>query len=281
MEIPKYPSPETSLTPEGQLGPMGPGEIFRKALEIYARNARKMWLAVAVSVIPAQLLQLVIKSIAVPSAAYVHNGKVLIPPGFGSYITATAITTVIVELVQLVSLGALIRIVLDDLDGEKTPLREALGLALDRTLGMFWVFVLVAVTCVIGFFFLVIPGLYFFVGLYLAVTIVVAEDIRGTKAMRRSFDLVRERWWATFGRILLPGLVAAIPLLLLLLLAGPAIVKALNDSSTFTVFLITAVLGTLSSFLVVPFTSAFTTLIYVDLRARKEGPLDPRELVTY
>jgi len=283
MEIPKYPTPETSLVPEGQLGPMSPGEILNKAFTIYGAHARKLWLAAAVTVIPAELLELAIKSATVPAGSQLMNGKLYLPYGSnGGYAASSLITSVIVYLVQLISLGAITRLVLKNLGGDTTAdLREALNFAVDRVLGMFWVAVLVGVTIVIGFVFIIIPGIYFAIGLALAVTIVIAEGLGGTKAMRRSFDLVQSRWWATLGRVLLGALVAAVPTVVLTLLAVPAIVKAFGSSGPFLLFLVAAVIGILISIVIVPFTTAFTTLIYVDLRARKEGPLDPHDLVSY
>jgi hypothetical protein len=282
VEIPRYPNPETSLIPEGQLGPMSAGEILSEAIRIYRTNARKMWAAVAITVIPAQLLQLAIKTASVPAGWQVTGGKLYLPAdNSGGFALTGVITAVIVYLVQLISLGAIIRLVLDNLRGETTSLREALGFAVDRVLGMFWVALLVGVTVVIGFLFIIIPGIYFAVGLCIAIPIVIAESLRGTNALRRSFDLVRGRWWATVGRILLAGLIAAVPVVLLTVLLAPALVKGFGNSSPFLVFLVSAVIGILVSILLTPFTTAFSALIYVDLRARAEGPLDPHALVNY
>jgi Membrane domain of glycerophosphoryl diester phosphodiesterase len=282
VEIPSYPNPESSLTPEGQLGPLSPGEILSKAFSIYRTNARKMWLAVAITVIPAQLLQLAIKTASVPAGWQIMGGKLYLPAdNSGGFAATTLITAVIVYLVQLISLGAILRLVLDDLRGETTSLREALGFAVDRVLAMFWVALLVAVTVLIGFLFIIIPGVYFLIGLCIAIPIVIAESLRGTKAMRRSFELVRGRWWATLGRLLLVGLVVAVPAVLLTVLLAPALVKGVGSSSPFLVFLVSAVIGILVSILLTPFTTAFSALIYVDLRARAEGPLDPHALVNY
>jgi hypothetical protein len=87
--------------------------------------------------------------------------------------------------------------------------------------------------------------------------------------MRRSFRLVRGRWWPTFGALLLAfmfqfflGLVLGIPL---------GIVTAGLDSGSAAALALTTVVSVASSVITTPFMAAVLVLIYFDLRVRKEG----------
>lgn len=53
----------------------------------------------------------------------------------------------------------------------------------------------------------ILPGIYFGVALYFSQIILVDQGTRGTQALGASRALVRGRWWATFGRLLVVGFV--------------------------------------------------------------------------
>src|SRR5205807_5938828 len=113
------------------------------------------------------------------------------------------------------------------------------------------------------------PFIWLGVSWSLAFPVLVAEGARGTDALRRSFRLVRGRWWPTFGALALAflfqlflGLIVGIPLGLL---------TANWDSGSAAAIVLTAVVSVLSSVITTPFMAAVLVLIYFDLRVRKEG----------
>jgi hypothetical protein len=116
---------------------------------------------------------------------------------------------------------------------------------------------------------LFIPFIWLGVSWSIAFPVLIAEGAVGTAALRRAFRLVRGRWWATFGALVLAfmfqafvGLVLGIPLGFFLSSRDPGSTPAI---------VISAVIGILSSVITTPFMAAVLVLVYFDLRVRKEG----------
>jgi hypothetical protein len=96
------------------------------------------------------------------------------------------------------------------------------------------------------------------------------EGLTGFKAMTRSMRLVDTRWWATFARVLVAFLLYGV----IIFVIG-AIVGALTDGlSVSNVTLWVAIDGILRAVVIIlatPFIAAVITVIYIDLRVRKEA----------
>ncbi len=60
----------------------------------------------------------------------------------------------------------------------------------------------------LGFFFLIIPGIYLFVVLSLVWSAYVFERKNYLDSIRRSFYLIRNKWWSTFGIMIMSGIIA-------------------------------------------------------------------------
>lgn len=109
-------------------------------------------------------------------------------------------------------------------------------------------------------------------GLWLAVMLsmwssVVAVERRGIiGSLRRSFQLVRGRWWPTLGYLLVVGLLGSIAIQLIQLVAIPlAFVGQVGFGITIGALLIVVAQG-----LIVAGIAAMYTTWYLDLRSRKE-----------
>jgi hypothetical protein len=101
-----------------------------------------------------------------------------------------------------------------------------------------------------------------------AVPVLMVEGASGFSAMKRSINLVDTRWWATFWRLL-----AAYLLLGVAIFGLSALVSAIGNGITnVTLFLILGgAVNAIVSILLSPFVAAVITVIYVDLRVRKEA----------
>lgn len=119
----------------------------------------------------------------------------------------------------------------------------------------------------------VVAAIWVAISLSLASPAYVLEGVGVTEALRRSFFLVKGRWWPVFGIQLLAGLIAAVisgiigvPFgLIASAIAGPSPVPGLLALT------ITAVGTIIGLTLVAPFQSGVTGLLYVDQRMRREG----------
>lgn len=121
----------------------------------------------------------------------------------------------------------------------------------------------------LGFLLLVVPGIVAACGLLLTPSALVLEDLRGgTPAMRRSWELTAGFRGKIFATLLVSFLLLIIPGAALSVFAVGASGEQLNES-TFTIALL--IVQSILQILVYPFFYALTTVLYYDLRVRKEG----------
>jgi hypothetical protein len=147
--------------------------------------------------------------------------------------------------------------------------RDSLKAATSRLRSLIWLGLLLAIGLGLSAVALLIPFIWLGVSWSIAFPVLIAEGNRGTGALRRSFRLVRGRWWPTFGVLALGfmfqffvGLVFGIPLSLL---------AQRWDSGSVAAIAVRTVVSVISSVITTPFMSAVLVLIYFDLRVRKEG----------
>lgn len=70
--------------------------------------------------------------------------------------------------------------------------------------------ILSAIVTFIATFFLVIPGIYVGIVLSLAIAVMSFEDTDFGQTWNRCFVLIRDKWWSTFGLILVMGILSAV-----------------------------------------------------------------------
>lgn len=91
---------------------------------------------------------------------------------------------------------------------KETGISDLLRLALKKYGGILLLGILVFVTTIFAAFLLVIPGIIVGVILSLAYPIYMFEDVTPGDAFTRSFTLVKEKWWSTFGLLIISGIMA-------------------------------------------------------------------------
>ena len=104
----------------------------------------------------------------------------------------------------------------------------------------FWIMLLQALIVLAGMVLLILPGIYLSILLTFSTLMFFAYGKRGTNALQASRELVNGRWWGTFGRLLLGGLVfgigvgivAGIAALILTILARPLTGAAMAEGSS-------------------------------------------------
>lgn len=113
---------------------------------------------------------------------------------------------------------------------------------------------------------LVVPGIYLYVRWYVTTQSIVAEGLGPIEGIRRSGELVRDNWWRVFGISLVIGLIGG---LFSALLGVPLQALAVVFESGPLL-----VLGTIvSDAIVLSFVALGATMVFFDLRARREPPL--------
>ena len=176
----------------------------------------------------------------------------------------------IVLVFQLLGTGflnlAVHRIVASELAGEQMGAGAASSKALSRLFTLIVAGILAFVLVVLGLFALIIPGLWLAGAFSMISAVVALEDAGPLDALRRSFALVRGRWWPTVGFLLLVGLFGSLAAQLVQLVALPIVGAGdvgLGAGLGFVVLVV-------AQGFVVAAIAVMVTLWYLDLRSRKE-----------
>ena len=125
-----------------------------------------------------------------------------------------------------------------------------------------------------GLLMLVIPGIWLVFSLSMVLPVVALENAAPSQALRRSFQLVKGRWWPTTGFLLLVGLLGSVAGQIVQLVVVPFLTLG-NISIGLGLALAVAVV--IQGFIIAAI-AVMATAWYVDLRAREEEPLTTANL---
>jgi hypothetical protein len=230
------------------------------ALAVYRRHAFALWRIVAVVVaLPAALNGALAVAVHQVGTSKANSGSVLL----------LELLFVIVSIVaSALATASAYRVVADAYLGRPVDADASLRFGLRRLPSVLWLTLLYGLGLFVGFLFLIVPGVYLAVAWSVAIPVLLGENLRGTKALGRSRALVRGRWWPCAGVLLLSWLLQLIVTEAIVLGVGQIVDAGSNDSVR---FLERGVSSLIASTLVLPFKVAVTTVLYIDLRVRKEG----------
>lgn len=259
----------TSGAPE--LHPLGVGETLDVAIKLYRRNATTLWTIVALVVIPLQILDVIVRRVSLPSDVFLSGGTLYSFSGQSTgSIIVVLLASFLVAVATYIATGAVFEALISSYLGRPTTWRTSLAHARTRAGSLIWLALLTVVFVMIGFILFVLPGIWLLVAISVAVPALMFEGVGGFAAMKRSMELVDQRWWATFIRLL-----AAYVLLFAVIFGITALVSAIASGVTLHNVTLYVVLGgianVIATILIAPFVSAVLTVIYIDLRVRKEA----------
>ena len=242
------------------LRPLGVGEILDMALAVYRRHATALWRLVAVVVaLPA----------ALNGALAVAEHQVRDSKGSSGSLLILQVLLLVVSLVgSSLATAAAYRLVADAYLGRTVDPAASLRFGAQRFLSVIWISLLVGLLVAVASVFLLVPGIYLLVAWSVAVPALLGENLRITAALGRSRALVRGRFWPCAGVLFLALLLALIVTLAILAVLGALIGSSGNDT---VIFIEQGVASLIANTLVLPFQVAVTTVLYIDLRVRKEG----------
>ncbi len=146
--------------------------------------------------------------------------------------------------------------------GKELSAGESYQRALPRLAGLIGTQFLAGVVVVLGFCACLVPGVIFSLWFYVLIPIVVLEGVTGPAAMGRSRELTR----GNLGKIFLVAFVAGLFAFIMTLIFRFGIGLIPWPHYTVRVFF-----QTLAQSLLLPITTAPITLLYYDLRIRKEA----------
>jgi hypothetical protein len=254
------------------LRPLDIGQTLDSAVNLYTKNAVKLWTLVAVVMVPIYAIVVIIRRLTLPSGVFVHNGSLYT---FGTTSTSASNVGLIVGAVlgllgYLLATGAVFKLQLDAYLGRPANVRDSIDYVVGRhrMLSLLWVGIIETVMVAVGFILIIIPGIYLFVALAFAVPVLMLEGLRGMGAISRSMSLVSGRWWPTFGRLLV-GLILYIVAAFVVGLIGSAITHGVSSVSLYLI--INGIVSIVVAVFLAPFYAALINVTYIDLRVRKEG----------
>lgn len=251
------------------LRPLDFGEILDVAIKIYFRHARTLLAIVLLIVAPAQaLIGLIDVSLTEGTISGVEEEPVAEDEDLSAFVGGFVLVGLISILSTSLATAACYKAVVDAYLGEKPSARDSLAFVGRRLHSVIWILFLTYFLSGLALLALIVPGVWLFISWTVALPVLLTEDVRGSKALGRSFRLVRGRWWATFGIVLLGTILASV---VSAIVGGIVGAIAFSAESDVAIFLVNAVAGTLGAVISTPFAAAFVTVLYVDLRVRKEA----------
>lgn len=256
------------------LRPLGIGEILDRALKIVWRNAKTLALVVVCIVLPVQIVSTLITASATPdslnSSQFSSQSTPVKSGDLAAIVVAVLATALLGFLASTLASGACFRAIASAYLGEQTGWRESLRFALRRLHSIVWISFLAGLAAALGAVLCIIPGIYWGVAFSLGVPVLMSEGLKGRRALGRSRRLVADYWWRVFAVVVLGYVLSGI--------LGSAIsgllvgLTATDVGATSAVAIVVSIIGgTLSKLVTTPFIAAFMTVLYFDLRVRKEG----------
>lgn len=258
------------LEPERRLRPLGVGEILDTSIKLYAGNARTLLTITAAVVVPLAILQELIVAGALPSGAFVRGGILYTATGSAATTSGFVARVVLGLIGQLIVNGALALCAVDVYIGRPLSAADSLRTAAGRLAGLLWLAIAFGIVVSIAFVLILLPGIWLSVMWSIAVPALMFERLGGVRALRRSFSLVRHRWWATFAELLVGFIMLAIALFVVGLILG-AVQSALGVDSVGLWLVFAALTTIVSNLIAYPFIGTLVAVIYIDQRVRKEA----------
>jgi len=228
-----------------ELRPMSTGEILDGALGIYrARFAVLVSIAVVTQGLPTVL------------NAYTEvSGGVLLRPGYWF------LAMVLGVLGGLLAAGSTVWVISEAYLGREASVGDALSYALSRAGSLFVAGVVKYLLVFVGIVLFIVPGIIVLCGLSVVSQIVVLEQLSGTAAVGRSWELTK----GYRGKAFALGIVVL--LLFYLPIFGFGIAAAAVPSLSAPLLVTGQVLG----LVIYPVVACSFTLYYYDLRVRREA----------
>jgi hypothetical protein len=261
------------------VSPMRPrrvGEILDAGIKVYLGNARTLMGLAAAVVIPTQVVAAIVLLSTVSSGSDIPTGfsgfstPARRPADSAAAVGAQLILILVGLIVTTLVTAASVKAVSDIYLGQPTGVKISLRFALRRLGAVIGLELLSGIGLTIGFIALVIPGIWLY-GLWsVAVPVLLIERTGPASALGRSRRLVSGRWWPTAGVLLVATImVSVISGAFQALLVGVSSLP--SQPSVVAAVIVTTASGAISTIIVRPFEACVRTILYYDLRVRKEG----------
>ncbi len=241
----------------------GIGEILSTAFEIYKSNAAGLLLIVAIVVVPLSFIGAFIEGVVfAPDTETVtvlgETFETVSPRAAGAAILVALVGALIAVVINAVLQAALMRGAALGSIGDPVDIDASYKWGFARFGSVLLISILVGLAVIGGFILLIIPGLIFLVMFSVSIPALVVENLRGTEAMSRSWNLVKGFFWHAVGVIIVAAIIGAV-------VGG--IIGAIGGDNWFLAWIFQAI----AQIITAPFAAIVSVLLYLDLRARREA----------
>lgn len=258
-----------------ELRPLGVGETLDAAAAVYRRRFWPLLKLTAMVVIPVQVLQTIVILSSTPDSL-TRGMTGALAPGYDDpskeiwvYLAATLSTAVLGLLATGLATAATTKFIADTYLDEPTGSSESLRYAARRFKTIIGASLATGVLIAIGTLACLVPGIWLMVSWSVVIPALVVENVGVGQAMRRSFALVKHRWWPMLGLLVTGQLLGSILQALIAAVLEIA-VRPLGDGVTGSIAA-NGIAGGIGSALTTPFVATTFVIAYFDLRIRDEG----------
>lgn len=261
------------MDPAG-LRPLGIGEILDVAIKIYRSRFTVLVKATTIVLAPVFAVSAIIR-ISMPSgdnilstpvepgATAQFNGGELWP-----FLAGLLVIILLAFVASQVATGASFKAVSGAYLDETPDWRECLDFAKSKLRSLIWLSLVLVLLLIPATLACLVPGIYLYGAWAVAAPVLLLEGVVGTKALRRSQALVKGRWWPVAGALVLSSILTSVVQAVILGLTAALVSASGNEVANAVA---QAIGQTAASVLITPFSAAVLTVVYFDLRVRKEG----------
>jgi hypothetical protein len=193
------------------------------------------------------------------------------PAADRSAVLGANVTLIVIELiVNVLVIAACTKAVSDAYLDQPVGAAASLRFAVRRAPALFVLYILIYLGLIVAFLLFIIPGVWLYAAWSVAVPALLIERLGPFRAPGRSRRLVKGRWWATAAVLivatlmvtLINGAIEAVLIAIASLPSRPSLLLAVLAST---------LSGVIATTITAPFLAAAVTLLYYDLRVRREG----------
>jgi hypothetical protein len=265
-----------TTTTEGtrpRLRPLSLGEILDVSIKICLANWRTLIKAVLIVVVPVQIVSTILTADYTVSTFDFSASSAQTPQEtldeINQYLGGLAISGILQVCAVGLATAACFRAIAQAYLGESADWRSSLSFAVQHIPSLLLLTLLYVLGVGGGTLLFILPGVWLYIAWAFALPVLLVEGARGRKALGRSYELVKGRWWRTFGTLVVGFILASI---ISALVQGVFLVGILvGDDNDAVVLVLSAIAGIVGLAITTPFQAALLTVVYFDLRVRKEG----------
>jgi hypothetical protein len=244
------------------------GQILGAAFALYRKSFAAFAGMAALVTIPLSLGQAYVAERFLRPLAITPGdevGEIVIDERFWKAVAGLIVAGLVATLAIQLLTGALTRAAVLAVAEERPNVGASFLFALRRIHSILWISFITALFVFAGSLALIVPGVIVLVRTLLAMPAFVLEGLRGSKALKRSWNLVKGDGWMVFGMYLLTAIFSGI--------VGGLLTAPFREG-----WIVPGLASGVAFALTIPYTTAVIVYLYLDLRARKEG-LDREGLV--